>query len=403
MRLEQLYEMRRQAWLETTVRYTKLVANSGFMFSLYAAIIISGVYYQKALKNLPPHFPSALILTILFGAFVIPTSIRTYVQRADLIFLLPAEAELDAYFRKAIRDSWIRQAIILIFVSAVAMPLYLKTLDASPAHYGLVVLLIILLKGWNIFGAWSEARLQSSLGYFILRGLLSLVFLYFILTKANWVFMGILLLILLAVSLWGYRPVLNKESLNWIHLADEEARQAMRFLRIANWVTDVPGLEQPIKPRRYLNVFYSGFKKSRSNVYALLYLKTFFRSGDYFGLYSRLTLIGALLMILVRHSSLLSIIIFGLVVFLSTFQLLALKKHDFPQALEGLYPLKLDTKRIGFLKVMRYLILFQSLMLALVFLVTHFVVLPFLAMLVIGAGFTMIWLQMISKRWSHQE
>lgn len=53
MRLHDLYPKRRQEWTSTTFRYLKLVGNSGFMFSLYMALLIGGVYYQKALKALP--------------------------------------------------------------------------------------------------------------------------------------------------------------------------------------------------------------------------------------------------------------------------------------------------------------------------------------------------------------
>lgn len=398
MKLKELYETRRQAWVSTTIRYTKLVANSGFMFSLYVALIIGGVYYQKALKALPAHFPSAVILTVLFAAFLVPSPIRTYVQRADLIFLLPAEHDLGDYFRKAVRSSWLRQSIVFLFVAAVGMPLYLKTLDASVAHYGSVVVLFILLKGWNIYGSWCETQLTSSRGYFLLRSLISMIFIFFVLRKASWVYVGLLLIILIGVSVWGFRPVLNKTTLNWIRLVNEEADQAMRFLRMANWVTDVPGLEQPVRPRGYLNVLAAIWKKKSENVYSLLFLKTFTRSGDYFGLYSRLTVIGALLMILVRNSSLFAIIIFGLVIFLTTFQLLGLSKHDFPMAMEGLYPLDPALKRIGFLRVMRFLILSQTLILSLVFFLTHFVILPFLLMLILGVGVTVIWMQLLSRR-----
>ncbi|WEG12025.1 ABC transporter permease [Pullulanibacillus sp. KACC 23026] len=399
MRLSQLYSERRQAWTKITIRYTKLVANSGFMFSLYMGLIIGSVYYQKALKTLPAHFPAAFILTILFGAAVIPTSIRTYIQRADLVLLLPAEGDLTGYFRAALRDSWGRQSIYLIFLSAVAMPLYLKTLDASPAHYAVIVLLLILLKGWNIYGVWCESRLEAIRGLNYARALLSLIFIYLLLVKANLWFIAALIIILAIYSWLGYQPLLLRGSLNWILLADEEARLSMRFLRIANWVTDVPGLIQPIKPRRYIDLLIKPWVSRIHNVYALLYLKTFLRAGDYFGIFVRLTLIGALLMILTRYSLVLSIVIAAAVIFLTAFQLLALGKHEFPEALEGLYPINGSEKRRGYLYVMRVLIMSQTVLLTLVFIVTHLQNgLTAVMMLIAGILFSTVWLQWVSGR-----
>jgi ABC-2 type transport system permease protein len=398
MKLNQLYNERRTAWRSITVRYTKLLANSGFMFSLYMALIIGGVYYQKALKTLPTHFPSALVLTILFLFVIYPTTIRTYIQKADLIFLLPAESELESYFEKAFRDSWSRQGLWIIFAGAVGMPLYLKTVDPIPTHYGVLILLFIVLKGWNLYGVWAESRLHTPVGYRFLRFVVTAAWVYFLIARGSWVFLCLLVLLLAVVSLWVYRPILRSTPLNWIILAEEEARLAMRFLRMANWVTDVPGLEQPIKPRRYLNFMFRFWPKKRANLYSLLYFKTFLRAGDYFGLYIRLTIIGAIFLVLVPSSPVLAFVIFGVCLFLTAFQLLSLGRHDFPQGIEGLYPLDRKVKRHGFLNVIRFLLVFQALIFSIVFLLVSPSLRQFLLMVCVGGGGAMLWVQVVSNK-----
>lgn len=399
MRLSNLYETRKQEWTRTTLRYTKLAANSGFMFSLYMALMIGGVYYQKALKSLPPHFPAALILTIWFTVFVVPSSIRTYIQSADLIFLLPAEAELSNYFRKAIKDSWIRQSLVLVFVAAVGMPLYLKAIDPNASHYGVVLVLLILLKAWNVFGVWCEARTQVRSIYAVFRFLISISFIYLILIKVSWPLIGILLLVFIGYSWFAERPLLINEPLNWVYLAEEESRQAMRILRLANWVTDVPGLVLPTKPRAYLNFIASVWNgKGKKSVYPLLYYKTFSRAGDYFGLFSRLTIVGAVLIVIVRASLILALVVFGLSLFLTAFQLLTLKRHDFPLALEGLYPIEPELRNTGFLQVTRLLMGVQTVILSLVFLLVTYEWTTGLIMLILGFILSIGWIQILSRK-----
>ncbi|HET6871791.1 MAG TPA: ABC transporter permease [Sporolactobacillaceae bacterium] len=391
-----LYDKRKAAWRAITIRYIKLVSNSGFAFSLYLALIIGGVYYQRALTVLPPQFPSAFVLTVFFVLVIYPTTIRTYIQRADLIFLLPAESELSSYFEKAFRESWGLQALVVIFAGAVGMPLYLKAIDSRPTHYGVLILLFIILKGWNLYGVWAESRLYATRSYRFLRFVLTVAWVYFLISKGNGIILGLLVLLLAFVSLWVYRPILKNVPLNWIGLSDEEARQAMRLLRLANWVTDVPGLEQPMKPRGYLNGLFRFWPKKTTSVYPLLYLKTFLRAGDYFGLYIRLTLIGALFLILAPSSPVLAFVIFGVCLFLTAFQLLALGRHDFPRGIEGLYPLEAKAKREGFLKIIRLLLITQALILSVVFLIVSPSIKQFLIMLVVGGGGAMLWVQLVS-------
>jgi ABC-2 type transport system permease protein len=398
MKVNQLYSERRAAWRSITIRYTKLVANSGFAFSLYLALLVGGVYYQKALKTLPPHFPSALVLTCFFLLVIYPTTIRTYIQKADLIFLLPAESELESYFEKAFRDSWSRQSLWIIFAGAVGMPLYLKTIDPRPAHYGVLILLFIVLKGWNLYGLWAESRLHAITGYLVLRFIVTAAWVYFLITKGSWTILILLVLVLMFVSLWVYRPILRNAPLNWIALAEEEARLAMRFLRMANWVTDVPGLEQPIKPRRYLNFLFHFWPKKKATLYSLLYFKTFLRSGDYFGLYIRLTIVGAIFLVLVPSSPVFAFGIFGVCLFLTAFQLLALGRHDFPLGIEGLYPLEWKAKQQGFLKVIRLLLIVQAFILSIVFLFVSPSLRQFLLMVFVGGGGAILWVQVVSKR-----
>lgn len=340
-----------------------------------------------------------LILTIWFVLVVFPSSIRTYIQRADLIFLLPAESELSAYFRKAIQDSWIRQSIVLIFAAAIGMPLYLKTVDPSSNHYFIAVILFILLKGWNIYGVWAEARTDTRFPYQFLRFLITFMFIYMVFSKVSWLVLTCLLIVLVGFLWFAERPLLIREPMNWIDLAEEESRQAMRILRIANWVTDVPGLEQPVKSRPYLNFLASIWKgRGQPSVYPLLFLKTFSRTGDYFGLYIRLTLVGAVLIVVVQSAPMIAILVFGLSLFLTAFQLLSLVRHDFPAALEGLYPLDDPMKRQGFLKVIRILVGIQSVILSLLFLAVTQMLLPFIGMLILGFLLSILWIQMLSRK-----
>jgi len=72
----------------------------------------------------------------------------------------------------------------------------------------------------------------------------------------------------------------------------------MRLYRIANMFVDVPALKERVSRRKWLDFVLSMIGEKRTYLY--LYTRTFLRSGNYFGLYMRLLVIGGVFFTLYR-------------------------------------------------------------------------------------------------------
>ncbi|MGV3489014.1 MAG: ABC transporter permease [Tuberibacillus sp.] len=296
-KINQLWTLRRGEFWQEASRYLKLLGNSGFMFSLYILILGGGVYYQRWIKGLSSEFPTEWILTLVFAVLVFRTPIRTFLKSADLVFLLPVEKQLAGYFRNALIYNGIFQCISILFVWAIAMPLYLHTVSSDITGYIIIFVLLIAMKAWNIYAVWQEQYVLESVPYDMIRGLLTIVFIGFVLFKMPWWAIVLVMLAVAVLTLSIIQP-LSKHLLKWDKLLSGEQRQVERFYRFANMITDVPKMRNRMKPRRWLTGLTEFYGYGPSAVFKKFYLKTFIRSGEYLGIWFRLLLIGVLLMIL---------------------------------------------------------------------------------------------------------
>lgn len=366
-----------------TSRYLRLLSNSGFMFSLYILIVGGGYFYQQWVKGLPETFPTEWILLLLFGFFIVRSPVRTLLRSADLVFLLPLEEKLEDYFKKAIRYSYIMQCIPLLFLWAIAMPLYLHTVDHRIGAYVLVLIVLFILKAWNLFCSWAETFVFASFKYKGLRGVFSFVFIYLLLAEAPWYFLVILIALALVLTLFVYNPLQRQHLMKWDVLLDIEMRQAANFDRFANLITDVPHMQNRIKPRNYLKAVTEIFAYSPKATFKKYFSKTFLRSGDYFGIYVRLLVIGGIV-IWMAGGDLSSVIIAVVTVYLTAMQLLPLWNAG---AIEGpglLFPIPNKVRERNFLSVLMLLLVSEAIVLGIIALVVGISVI--FALLTAGAG-----------------
>src|SRR5690606_16805711 len=105
-------------------------------------------YYSQWGKNLSPDFPSSLVMSIVLAFFLTISPIITLLKEADMVYLLPLENELEGYFRKGMRLSFIIQAYILLLVLGALMPLYFKSTGAGFVSFLYLFAVLLLLKYW---------------------------------------------------------------------------------------------------------------------------------------------------------------------------------------------------------------------------------------------------------------
>jgi len=326
-KIKQLWMVRRREFWQEASRYLKLLGNSGFMFSLYILILGGGVYYQRWIKGLSSDFPTEWILTAVFGILVFRTPLRTFLKSADLVFLLPVEKQLAGYFLQALIYNGLLQGTSIVFVWAIAMPLYRHTVSEDIMGYLIILVLLFAVKAWNLYAVWQEQHVLESTLYDLLRGFLTIVFIGMVLFKMPWWAVVIVILAIVVLTLSIIQP-LSKHLLKWDKLLAGEKRQLERFYRLANMITDVPRMRNRMKPRRWLTGLTELYGYGQAQVFKKFYLKTFIRSGEYLGIWFRLLLIGILLMILLPKG-VTSAIVAWVFTYLTASQLTALYNEYF--------------------------------------------------------------------------
>jgi len=156
----------------------------------------------------------------------------------------------------------------------------------------------------------------------------------------------------------------------------------MTFYRFANMFTDVPKLKEKISRRKWLNPIMSLVSYRHENTFSYLYVRTFCRSSDYLGLFIRLTIIG-IFVLLSLTSIIPQIIGAGLFVYVTGFQLIAIRRQHENIIWHDLYPITESAKNEAVQKLLINVLVFQVLIFSIVALFTNSL-LSFACVLLIG-------------------
>lgn len=388
----------RLAWTSKELaRYLRYIF-TGHLVIVFMFLLGSGAYYyQEYVKNLQPDFPAALLMATIIGIFLTYSPIYTFLLEADRIFLLPLESRLSSYFKKSISVSFVIQIYILLMVLAIFMPIYVQVYQGSFHSFFIFLLVIAVIKFWNLLQRWQIQHYvnpQIHLADTVVRYCLNVLSLYFLFANRI-VWMGVVILILIIT--FGIIWVQTKEmGLKWEYLIDLEEKRMTSFYRIANLFTDVPKFKDRVKRRRWLDWILGWISFRSGNTYLFLYMRSFLRAGDYFGLFVRLTVIGAAALYLVSFGfgQILLVLLF---IYLIGFQLLPLANHHQNKIWVSLYPIDNHLKEKSFLKLLLVILFLDSVIMSFVLLLKGDVVVS-LASLVSGIVFSLYFVFSFSKK-----
>lgn len=363
--LKGLWKSRRDAHFRQALRYWNLIGkNSGLMFFLYAMVIINGFYYRRWLESLPRNFPGLLLVSVILALLAVRSPVRTFLVKADAVFLLPAEAELGGYFRSSRRYSFYFQSAVLVLVQIICWPLYLYTAGRDSAPFLLVAAVLLAVKAWNLDSHWQEQYIRDTIPLKVLRSGLSFLFIYGVAGGLPLLASVICAAVMLTVSALLFHRQASRGLLDWSRVIEMDNRQELQFLRFVNLFTDVPRLRHSVHPHRIISALFPVRSFRSDRIYPQLFLKTWIRADDYFARYLRLTVIGMLAGYFLNNG-MYTVFVVVSVIYLTGLQLLPLWSHPFPQALEGLYPVKTAEKRKSFVRFIFILLAVQTVLLSL--------------------------------------
>ncbi|PER14463.1 ABC transporter permease [Bacillus cereus] len=361
-----LWKERFRHFLKEVRTYSKYVFNDHLKFIFVFIIGAGAYYYQQWLQTLTPSFPAALVMAVLIGLVLTAGSIQTLLKEADLVYLLPVEEKLKPYFTKAFLFTFMIQLYIIAIVAAALAPLYFQQMKQTGAGYIWIVLAFVIVKAWNLFVAWEKSFLTDQniqrADWFI-RFILNGLFVYFLVERTSVLFIGgIVLLMVLYLAIM--HQMVKGKPLNWEYLISEEGKKMMLLYRIANMFVDVPALKERVARRKWLDFILSMIGEKRTYLY--LYTRTFFRSGNYFGLYVRLLALGGVILYFIPflYGRFIVSLIF---LYLIGYQLLTLWKHHRMKIWLDLYPVGGEEKKKDFLTLLNAILIIGSVIFTVIF------------------------------------
>lgn len=338
--------------------YLRYVAQSGLALLLAAIGITLLAGYAGLLADMPRTWPADVVGVCLVFLSAAYAPLRSYLQPADTVFLLPAEARvLTGSLIPALRRTALAAAIRTLIVFAIFAPLYVKapvTAEAapdSPLAWIALFAALGLLAAWNTYGAWQERRATASTARLALRfarWTVTLLSAAALLTKPLLPAAGFALLAAAAVSFAA--RLSPRHRLPWDRLIAEEAGARRRWLAFLGWFVDLPNESPAAVPRRWIAWAGDIVPRRRRLAWHFLYAKTFLR-GEAFGAFWRWSALTAFVALFARTQTI-DIIVYVVALVIGGLQLTELGRLRFAEH-ASIVPLAPDGRRPAAAAVMR--------------------------------------------------
>ncbi|MFB4159441.1 ABC transporter permease [Geomicrobium sp. JSM 1781026] len=387
MSVKTLWGSRVQEYYRKMFRYYAIIgANVFYFFLIIGSVLI--YFFHLFVQWLPPELAVEVILSLIVTYILTQTKVRTFVEKADIPFLLPLESRLTPYFIRSLLYSWVIDVSKLVIFLTIFISLFL---DTTSLHL-LFLLFIVAIAGFNIVMKWIEQWLENRIQLLLhrLNRFLLLYFMVYFLLKDDWMYVLIFMSVHVVYILYFMR---KRRTLNWLWQIDEEERGRLKNLRFINFFIDVPSLKHSFRRRRLLTMIVQKCIPTRqSRTFIYLYAQLFVRHNDYFYLYLRLTLISIVVNFALPTSGW---VFHLLIVYMTASQIIPLQ-HQLKQT-AMLYPISKAQIKASFLKFV-LIILYVQLFIVSVPLFIHLSIASVFG-LVIGSLFVYVFVNhFLSKR-----
>ncbi|USK56499.1 ABC transporter permease [Cytobacillus solani] len=395
---KKLWKERFNQRIKELSRYLRYIFNGHNVIVLVFLLGTAAFYYQEWLTTVSEQFPAAIIMAIALAFILTYTPIYTFIIEADRIFLLPLENRLQSFFKRSLAVSFLLHAYLLIMGMAVFMPMYARVNNGDFQPFLPFLLTVLVMKGINLLIRWKvQYYVEKSVHLFdtFIRYAVNAVFLFFLFSNEGLLYL-LPEILLLFILYFYYGKNTKDKGLKWEYLIEQEERRMTSFYRLANLFTDVPHLRDRVKRRSWLDWLFSRLAFVQKNTFSHLFVRTFLRAGDYFGLFVRLTIIGAagIYFISFGYGQILLVLLF---MYLTGFQLLPLWNHHQNKLWVNLYPLKEGLKEQSFKSLLSRILYLQALLLSLAVLAKGEGIIALLSFIA-GIGFTYLFTQFYIKK-----
>ncbi len=156
MEIKTLWGLRFREFYRKIFKYYAIIgANVVYFFLVIGSVSL--YYLNLFIQWVPAQLSVEAISSLLLTYFLMHTRVRTFVKKADIIFLLPLEGKMRPYFAKSLVYSFVVDLIKLLCFLVIFISLFLHTTEID-----ILFILLILGVGFsNIFMKWTEQWLES--------------------------------------------------------------------------------------------------------------------------------------------------------------------------------------------------------------------------------------------------
>lgn len=334
-------------------KYLRLIFNDNFVLAFIVSIGALGFWYSNLLGTIHHQlvFGKPIVILLLFLTIQIG-GVATLLEDPDSTFLLVKEKEFYKYFKAAKRYSSFMPIVTVALVN------FLLSAFSSRGAGLRIVDIVVIAVGLIIYKLGSlninlmEIYNQAKLGNVSMR-IVSNVLLVISLIVSTYLFSWTMIVIAVIYYLFlnnQSKKLENSGQLQWDFAIETENQRMFRIKRFYNLFTDVPGVNSKIKRRKWLDGLFKPIKPVSNNTYLYLFARGFVRNNEYIGLFLRLTVIQAIMLVLIDNFYI-SLIVEMLFIYLVGFQLKPYFKEVMQNLMQRLYPIEGKTKISDFTKL----------------------------------------------------
>ncbi len=359
--LHDVWRIRFLHYVNELQKYLKYVFTGHLAIVVVFVLGAGGYQYSEWLKTVPSDFPATWLVASVLGVLLSFSMPTTLIREPDQVYLLPLETKLMTYMKKALSWTFWSQLFIVVVPFIVALPLLSQVSKVQPQTLGLVFILMLILKWWNVqveFAFRWANRGQGVWGDRIVRALVSIAVLAAAFTLNP---LYILLLVFPIVFYFiSWSRQLKGQPFPYEHFVKMEQNRMLRFYRFANYFTDVPHIQGSIHRRPWLNALYRVVPSHQKNAQDYLVFRTFVRTDDTFYLWVRLTLLSAIGAAFIGIPIVVMIFV-GALAFASAIQIKQALSASSEFRMDMLFPIAENSRNKGILKLVRVVQVLQAL------------------------------------------
>lgn len=357
--MNNLFSQRRQRHFTELLKYWRLVFNDHFVIALFFLFGALAYGYSQWLPQLNGHLWWSRWLLILW--FVLITQVgrlATLIKRPDPVFLLPQVKAIRTYLKQATTYSMILGILIMLVLTAVAIPFALTTERLTGMDIGLIFVTAALTKATWLWTArkaisirWGNQHRRTVAEYWVNPLIVWLV--TWLIDPAWGLVAAIILLIAMATY---YRQV----AIDWRLAVQAEQDRMYSVYRFFNLFTDVPSVQGNVKRRSWATGLIR-LLQNENRPWSYLYARGFVRNTEVSGLVVRLTLVGMLIVFFIPVNWLNTILVV-LFIYLVATQLIPFYEQYQDNVFTHIYPITQEAQVADFRNLLRKVVIIEMLL-----------------------------------------